>query len=216
VGPPSYEDPAAVAPLAHLAPALGPRRRSDDGRQSDRHKMDGMRMPTGTLVTALALTAITPRLAGAQAPIPAPAVDADHAIVYEIGWAGDYAHAEGFQAKGATFAFEVTPIKDRLELEAGLTAIRANGVTETSVDLLFKKPWSFSKTVEFMAGVGPELIHATGADAGTFWGLSAVADFMFWPRKNVGWYLEPGYEADFRLGATRQGLAIAGGLILGR
>src|SRR5579864_2092453 len=155
-------------------------------------------------------------VASAQSAVPTPAADEDHAIVYEIGWAGDYSRAEGFHAKGATFAFEVTPVKDRLELEAGVTAIRASGVTETSVDLLFKKPWSFSKTVEFMAGVGPEVIHATGPEAGTFWGLSAVADFMFWPTKNVGWYLEPGYEADFRLGATRQGLAIAGGLILGR
>ncbi len=136
--------------------------------------------------------------------------------MFELGWAGDYSSAEGSHAKGATFAFEVTPIPDRLELESGVTTIRANGVSETSVDLLFKKPWSFSKTVEFMAGVGPEIVHATGPDAGTFWGVSAVADFMFWPKKNVGWYLEPGYEADFRHATARQGFAMAGGLIIGR
>jgi hypothetical protein len=136
--------------------------------------------------------------------------------VYELGWAGDYSRTEGVHLKGATFAFEVTPVPDRLELECGLTAIRSPGVAEISVDLLFKKPWSLSEHVEFMAGVGPEIIHATGGEAGTFWGLSAVGDVMFWPKKNVGWYLEPAYEAQFRNGTTRQGFAMAGGLIIGR
>jgi hypothetical protein len=167
-------------------------------------------------VAAGVLAATTATVASAQSPPPTPASDDDHVIVFELGWAGEYSGAEGFHAKGATFAFEVTPVKDRLELECGITAIRANGATETSVDLLFKKPWSLSKRVEFMAGVGPELIHATGAEPGTFWGISAVADFMFWPTRNVGWYLEPGYEAAFRAGATRQGLAFALGLIIGR
>lgn len=162
------------------------------------------------------LTGAVPSLGSAQSTLPKPAEDEDHKIVYELGWAGEYSVAEGFHAKGATFAFEVTPVKDRLELEGGVTAIRAKGITETSVDLLFKKPWSLSRRVEFMAGVGPELIHATGAEAGTSWGVSAVADFMFWPRRNVGWYLEPGYEAVFRAGVTRQGFAIAAGLIIGR
>jgi hypothetical protein len=136
--------------------------------------------------------------------------------VYELGWAGSYSLAEGVHAKGGTFALEVTPIPDRLELECGVTTIRASGSMETSVDLLFKKPWRISRTVEVMAGVGPELIHATGAEAGTFWGLSAVADIMFWPKKNIGWYLEPGYEVAFRDGSAHHGLAMAGGLIIGR
>ena len=147
---------------------------------------------------------------------PPAATDDDHAIVFELGWAGSYSHGEGLHARGATFAFEVTPVPDRLELESGVTLIRANGSTETSIDLLFKKPWTLSRTVEFMAGVGPEIGFASGSDSGTFWGVSAVGDLMFWPRKNLGWYLEPGYEADVRNGATRSGFAIAGGLIIGR
>ena len=162
------------------------------------------------------LLVVAASMANAQSAVAAPPKDEDHSIVYELGWAGDYSSAEGFHAKGATLAFEVTPIPDRLELEVGVTAIRANGVTETSVDLLFKKPWTLSKRVEFMAGIGPEVIHAMGTQAGTFWGLSAVGDLMFWPKKNIGSYLEPGYEASFRAGTTHQGFAMAGGLIIGR
>ena len=143
------------------------------------------------------------------------ATEDDHAVVFELGAAGDWSRAEGFHP-GGTFAFEVTPIENWLELEVGVTAIRADSSTEIPVDLLFKKPWRFSKQFEFMIGVGPELIHATGADHATYWGLSSVLDFMFWPRKNVGWYLEPGYELTFRDGMTHHGLAIAAGLLIGR
>jgi hypothetical protein len=139
----------------------------------------------------------------------------DHALILEFGAAGDRSRAEGFHP-GGTFAFEVTPIENWLELEIGFTAIRADASTEMPVDVLFKKPWRFSPQFEFMAGIGPEIVHATGAHHETFWGLSSVLDFMFWPRQNVGWYVEPGYELTFRDGTTHHGLAIAGGLLIGR
>jgi hypothetical protein len=39
---------------------------------------------------------------------------------------------------------------------------------------------------------------------------------MFWPKKNVGWYVEPGYELTMRDGVSHQGVGIAIGLLLGR
>jgi hypothetical protein len=141
--------------------------------------------------------------------------EGDHALVLEFGAAGDWSRAEGFHP-GATFAFEFTPIENWLELEIGFTAIRGDASTEMPIDVLFKKPWQFSRQFEFMIGVGPEIIHATGPDHTTFWGLSSVLDFMFWPRKNVGWYAEPGYELTFRGGTTHHGLGIEAGLLIGR
>jgi hypothetical protein len=152
---------------------------------------------------------------GAQTVTPV-APDDDHSVVFELGWAGDWSPDEGVHPTGATFAFEITPLEHSLELEFGVSAIRSHGSTESSIDVLFKKPWPISKQFEFMAGVGPELIHATGTDGGTFWGVSGVLDFMFWPTKNVGWYLEPGYEATFHDGTTQHGLAMAAGVIIGR
>jgi hypothetical protein len=141
--------------------------------------------------------------------------EGDHALILELGAAGDWSRAEGFHP-GGTFAFEVTPIEHWLELEFGLTAIRSGASTEMPVDVLFKKPWRFSPRFEFMIGAGPELIHVAGPDHGTFWGVSSVLDFMFWPKKNIGWYVEPGYELTFRDGTRHHGLAIAAGLLIGR
>jgi hypothetical protein len=138
----------------------------------------------------------------------------DHAIVLEMGAAGDWSPSEGFHP-GGTFAVEVTPIEGWLELEIGFTAIRGDHSTESAVDVLFKKPWRLSPHFEFMVGVGPEIVRATGLDHRTFWGVSAVTDFMFWRHSDVGWYVEPEYEVTFRDGRTHHGLGVAAGLLLG-
>jgi len=82
--------------------------------------------------------------------------------------------------------------------------------------VLFKKPWRVSREFEFMAGAGPAVVHSTGAEGGTFWALSWVVDVMFWPRRNVGWYVEPGYEVSFRGVRTHHGVGITAGLLIGR
>src|SRR5580700_2329749 len=83
--------------------------------------------------------------------VPA-AVDEDHAVVLEIGGVADWEPAERAVHGGGTFAFEVTPIENRLELEIGIAAVRADGGIEMPVDVLFKKPWRFSPKFEFMIG----------------------------------------------------------------
>jgi hypothetical protein len=163
----------------------------------------------------LMLVLLVTTAARAQSPAPIPE-DKDHAIVFELGWAGDWSRDEGTHPKGATFAFEVTPIEHWLELEFGVSAVRADGVTEVPLDVLFKKPWQFSPQFEFMVGVGPEVIHASGARSQTYWGISSVVDLMFWPTKDIGWYLEPAYEVTFHDGSAHHGLAMAAGLIIGR
>jgi hypothetical protein len=181
------------------------------------HKMPSLpllRLRITILFLGFAFIGVT-SVASAQELSGAPADDADHAIVFELGAAGDWSPSEGFHP-GGTVAFEVTPIEHWLELEVGATAIRAEAGSEIAVDLLFKKPWQLSRTIEFMAGAGPEIVHATGPNSETFWGIEAVADVMFWPRKNVGWYLEPGYEMTMRDGGRQHGLGIAVGLIIGR
>lgn len=144
----------------------------------------------------------------------APADESEHGVTYELGWAADWSRPEGFRPGGITFAFEVTPIERWLEIEVGATVIHAAPGSETSVDVLFKKPWSISPKVELMAGAGPEVIYASDAGGRTSGGLSAVLDVMIWPTRKVGWYVEPGYEAVFQSGAVQHGAAIAAGLLI--
>jgi len=165
-------------------------------------------------IAVAALIAGSPAMAHAQTSA-APPTERDHAVVFELGWAGDWSPDDGVHAGGGTVAFEVTPIERWLEIEVGATVIRSHLSTETSVDLLLKKPWTISRKVEFMAGIGPELIHATDAD-GTHVGVSVIADLMVWPKRNVGWYLEPGYEEAFPAAGVRRGFGFAAGLLIGR
>jgi hypothetical protein len=186
-------------------------RRCDDGVTLQDRYTAGVGRALAGLLGALVIG--LPALARAQDTDRSQ--ERDHSIVFEIGAAGDWSRAEGFHP-GATFAVEVTPIEHWLELEVGFSALRADGGLEIPVDVLLKKPWQFGDSFEFMIGGGPEIVRATGPDRRTFWGIEAVADLMFWPRRNLGWYVEPGYEVTFSDGATQHGMAIAAGLLIGR
>jgi len=139
------------------------------------------------------------------------------AAVVELGGAASHGLTGEGASSGPTVAVEVTPIENRLELEAGVTALFRRHSTEWSADLLFKKPWTLSRKAEFMAGIGPEWIHARqyGTTTNSFAG-EAVADFMYWPtsaKHRFGWYVEPGYEYSFGRG-HEQSLGASGGLLI--
>jgi hypothetical protein len=141
--------------------------------------------------------------------------DVDHAVVLEIGGAGEWSvHGGGGPNYGGTVAAEVTPIENQLELEMGVTALATTGHTELSGDFMFKKPYRLSGTTEFMFGAGPSLSKTlSGPDRGTTWSADLVLDFMFWRSKNVGWYLEPGWSVAPKNG--QQSLGVNFGLIFG-
>src|SRR3984957_20904381 len=86
--------------------------------------------------------------------------DEEPAAIVELGGAA----AHGLTGEGASFgptvAVEVTPIENRLELEAGVTGLLRRHSTEWSADLLFKKPWTLSKKAEFLVGIGPERFNS--------------------------------------------------------
>jgi hypothetical protein len=147
---------------------------------------------------------------------PQQPVEKDPAAVVELGVAPGWNLKDGGSSIGPTVAVEVTPIENWLELELGVTPTFAHHSTEWDTDLLFKKPWTLSKTVEFMFGVGPVWVHTK--DSGTTSNsvaAEAVLDFMFWPSRKhrLGWYLEPGYQYNLGRGHERS-LGISGGLLI--
>ena len=112
---------------------------------------------------------------------------------------------------GPNFAIEVTPIENWLELEAGVSPLFSRHGTEWDTDLLFKKPWTISSKLEFMAGLGPEWVHdKSNAIAAEF-----VLDFMYWPwaKRRFGWYVEPGYDVSFASGHEHS-FGISAGLLI--
>jgi len=161
------------------------------------------------------LLLIAPFLSFAGAAFPQSQVKESAAVV-ELGAAADRSLTEAQSSFGPTVAVEVTPIENWLELEAGVTPLFRRHSTEWSVDLLFKKPWTFSEKMEFMIGVGPEWIHtnAYGIKTNSI-GAEVAPDFMFWgSRKHrLGWYLEPSYE--YKYGRSHEhSVGISGGLLI--
>src|SRR5215472_19384765 len=98
----------------------------------------------------------------------------------EVGGAAARSLTAGQSSFGPAVALELTPIENRLELEAGMTPLFRRHSTEWSVDLLFKKPWTLSEKREFMLGIGPEWIHtnAYGKQMNSV-GIEVAPDFMF-------------------------------------
>jgi hypothetical protein len=93
--------------------------------------------------------------------------DVEEAAVIEIGAASSRNLQDHASSFGPTVAVEITPVENWLELEAGLTPSFGRNATEWGVDLLFKKPWTLSPTVEFMVGIGPEWIQTRESGATT-------------------------------------------------
>jgi hypothetical protein len=88
-------------------------------------------------------------------------------------------------------AAEIAPIEDWLEIEAGVSALATTRHTELSEDVVFKKPFRLTSTAELMIGLGPFVSHTSShPDVGSSHGVEIVFDFMFWPHKTRGWYLE--------------------------
>jgi hypothetical protein len=152
----------------------------------------------------------------AYAQSPAKDSEKEPVAIVEIGGAASLSVKDGGSSFGPNLAVEVTPIEHWLELEAGVTPLFSRDSTEWDVDLLFKKPWTLSPKVEFMAGVGPEWVHtrANGVTTNSL-GAEAALDFMFWPSKRhkFGWYLEPAYDYSFGRG-HEQSVGISGGLLI--
>jgi hypothetical protein len=143
--------------------------------------------------------------------------DKDPVAIVELGAAAGWNLKNGGSSFGPDAAVEVTPIENRLELEAGVTPLFSrHHATEWNTDLLFKKPWTLSKKAELMAGVGPEWVHTKepGMPVNSIAG-EAVLDFMFWPggKHKFGWFLEPAYDYNFARGHERS-FGITAGLLI--
>jgi hypothetical protein len=154
------------------------------------------------------------------AALMVPGMSACHAeepsAILEIGAASETGLNGGGTGFGPSFSIEATPIEDVLELEGGITPLFSHGQTEWDADFLFKKPWTLSDTVEFMAGLGPSWSHTlNGGRTTDTVGAEVALDFMFrpWPGRKFGWYMEPSYGLSLGRGHERS-LSMSVGLLI--
>jgi hypothetical protein len=141
--------------------------------------------------------------------------DKEPSAIFEAGGSGQWG-LRGGSSYGPSVAAETTPIENWLELEGGTTALFSRGQTEWDTDLLIKKPFTLSDTVEFMFGVGPQWTHiVTHDNSSDAVAGEAALDFMFWPweGRKFGLYLEPSYDYSFA-GGHEQSVSISGGLLI--
>jgi hypothetical protein len=140
--------------------------------------------------------------------------DGEHGWILEIGTAGEWPLNGERPNFGGTIAAEIEPIENWLELEFGLSTLATAGHTEMSGDVLFKKPFRLSPTVEFMVGVGPSISQTlNGTERGTSVSAEFALDFMFWPTKDVGWFIEPTWSVNPKNG--QQSAAVSIGILIG-
>jgi hypothetical protein len=141
----------------------------------------------------------------------------DPAAILEIGAATSWTLTGGAATFAPNFAVEITPIENWLELEAGVSPFYTRNAAEWDTDLLFKKPWTISRTAEFMLGVGPQwtYLKQNGRTSNSIAG-EVAGDFMFWPsgKHRFGWFLEPAYDYSFARG-HQQSIGMSGGLLIG-
>lgn len=139
----------------------------------------------------------------------------DHTVIVGAGGAAEMELGNAELHSGLNVFIEYEAIENWLELELGVSLLAAEGGREIPVDLLVKKPFRLTRHLELMVGVGPQIVRVSGTDKnGTFFGGELVFDFMFWPTRQVGLWLEPAYAFVFRQGVSHS-VGATGGVIFG-
>ncbi|GGB20944.1 hypothetical protein [Puia dinghuensis] len=132
-------------------------------------------------------------------------------VIGELGGSVSKSLKDGSSGYGPSIGIEFTPIKEWLEVEMDVTPLMGSHSTDWTFDVLFKKPFTISRKIEFMAGLGPELSYSKTDN--TVFGLEIAADVMYWPFKRIGFFIEPAYDIDFAKG-NNQSIGVSGGLLI--
>jgi hypothetical protein len=145
---------------------------------------------------------------------PLLAEDNEPRAVIELGAATERSLQEGAYSAGPSASVEFPVIKNWLEIEIGISPLFRPGQTEWQGDLLFRKPFTIDRHVEFMIGAGPQLSYAT-AGGGTKVSGEIALEWMIWPTddRKFGWFVSPTYSYAFSRG-HEQAVGVTTGLLI--
>jgi hypothetical protein len=162
-----------------------------------------MPLKPGGMLCACAVAA-----AALLAARPAAAEEKEPIAVLELGGAAA-STMQGEFGFGPAAALEFEPIKGSLVIEAGLAPLfDRSGHADWDFDVLFRRPFDLSKTVEFEPGIGP-----TWNGAGQV-GAQVSLEFMIWTSeaRELGWFIDPSYSVSLAAG-HQQSLGLSLGLL---
>jgi hypothetical protein len=173
----------------------------------DRGKLANVYATASTLTAVLvALAVLSPKHTLAEEKEPFATV--------EMGAAAEWNLPNGGAAFGPSVAVEFDVIEGWLVIEPGVSPLFSRGQTEWDTDLIFKKPFDLSPTVEFEPGIGPAWQHTlAGGRTTDNPAVEVIFEFMIRPHNRAfGWFVEPSFSNSFGPG-SQQSLGITTGLL---
>jgi hypothetical protein len=117
-------------------------------------KLAGIGAPPCALAALIASALLMAERASAEEKEPFASV--------ELGAAAEWDSPNGGAGFGPSAAIEFNVIKDWLVIEPGVAPLFSRSQTEWDADLIFKKPFDLSSTMEFEPGIGPAWQHTVG------------------------------------------------------
>jgi hypothetical protein len=138
------------------------------------------------------------------------------AAVIEIGSAAEWQIPRGEFSSGPYVALEFEAVRDRLEIEIGVSPQFGSHQTDLASELILKMPVFSSEKIEVMFGVGPQLeYHVTGGELRNSVGAEAQLELEYWPSadRKFGWFVEYQYDRAFSSDRT-QSIGVQFGLLI--
>lgn len=137
-------------------------------------------------------------------------------VVVELGGGGEWDVHGGAGAYGPNVALEFEVIEHWLEIETGVSPRFEHGESEVEFELIFKKPFELSESMEMVLGAGPVWVHHGHENPRDSIAGEASITFVYWPEEKhkVGYFVEPSYSYNFGEG-HEQAVGAKAGLYIG-
>ena len=127
-------------------------------------------------------------------------------VVVEFGGGGEWDVHGGAGAYGPYLALEYEVIEHWLEIETAVAPRFSNGQAEVEFELIFKKPFELSKSLEFLIGAGPVWVHRTEESPKASIAGEAIVELVYWPWDDhkVGFFVSPATPTILAKGTSRR------------
>ena len=140
----------------------------------------------------------------------------ESSVVVELAGGGEWDVRGGSGAYGPYVALEYEVIEHWLEIETAAAPRFEKGESEVEFELIFKKPFELSESLEFLIGAGPVWVHHAEESPKDSLAGEAIVELVYWPWDDhkVGFFVEPSYSYNFGEGHEKT-VGVTAGLHIG-